>query len=90
MAEESVPAFPTELIRGLKAHAKARGKFADCMFKPDFFTCSQADDLLDERILGRMAHNEDAPRPSPSKGPPVVARPALTGNRQAFGATARS
>jgi antitoxin HicB len=39
---------------------------------------AQAEDLLDEMILGRMAHNEDVPRPSPSKGRPVVALPALT------------
>ena len=38
----------------------------------------QAEDLLDEMILGRMAHNEDVPRPSPSKGRPVIALPALT------------
>jgi antitoxin HicB len=38
----------------------------------------QAEDLLDEMILGRMAHNEDVPRPSPPKGRPVVAPPALT------------
>ena len=29
---------------------------------------AQAEDLLDEMILGRMAHNEDVPRPSPLKG----------------------
>ena len=29
---------------------------------------AQAEDLLDEMILGRMAHNEDVPRPSPRKG----------------------
>jgi antitoxin HicB len=39
---------------------------------------TQAEDLLDEIILGRMAHNEDVPRPSPSKGRPVVVLPALT------------
>src|ERR1700726_2804991 len=39
---------------------------------------TQAEDLLDEIILGRMAHNEDVPRPSPSKGRPVVALLALT------------
>ena len=39
---------------------------------------AQAEDLLDEMILGRMAHNEDVPRPSPRKGRPVVAPPALT------------
>ena len=35
---------------------------------------ARAEDLLDEMILGRMAHNEDVPRPSP----PVVTLPALT------------
>ena len=39
---------------------------------------AQAEDLLDELILGKMAHNEDVPRPSPRKGRPVVALPALT------------
>jgi len=39
---------------------------------------AQPDDLLDEMILGRMAHNEDVPRPSPPKGRRVVALPALT------------
>jgi antitoxin HicB len=39
---------------------------------------AQAADLVDEMILGRMAHNEDIPRPSPAKGRPVVAPPALT------------
>jgi hypothetical protein len=29
-------------------------------------------------ILGKMAHNEDVPHPSPAKGRPVVAVPALT------------
>lgn len=31
---------------------------------------AQADDLLDEMLLGSMAHNEDVPRPSPRKGRP--------------------
>jgi antitoxin HicB len=39
---------------------------------------AQAEDLLDEMILGRMAHNEDVPHPSPPKGRPVVVLPALT------------
>jgi antitoxin HicB len=39
---------------------------------------AQAEDLRDEMILGRMAHNEDVPRPSPAKGRPIVALPALT------------
>jgi antitoxin HicB len=38
---------------------------------------AQAEDLLDEMILGRTAHNEDLPRPPPPKGRPVVAPPAL-------------
>ena len=38
----------------------------------------RAEDLLDEMILGKMAHSEDVPRPSPRKGRPVVALPALT------------
>ena len=39
---------------------------------------AQVEDLLDEMILGKMAHNEDVPRPSSRKGRPVVALPALT------------
>jgi antitoxin HicB len=39
---------------------------------------AQAEDLLDEIILGRMAHNEDVPRASPARGRPVAALPALT------------
>lgn len=39
---------------------------------------ARAEDLLDQMILGRMAHNEDVPRPSPAKGRPIVAVPALT------------
>ena len=39
---------------------------------------AQAEDLLDEMVLGRMAHNGDVPRPSPPKGRPVVTLPALT------------
>jgi antitoxin HicB len=39
---------------------------------------AQAADLLDEMILGRMAHSEDVPRPSLAKGRPVAALPALT------------
>jgi antitoxin HicB len=37
-----------------------------------------AEDLLDEMILGGRAPNEDVPGPSPAKGRPVVALPALT------------
>lgn len=39
---------------------------------------AQAEDLLEEIILGRMAHNEDVPLPSPPKGRPVASLPALT------------
>ena len=39
---------------------------------------AQAEDLLDEMILGKMAHNEDVPPRSPAKGRPFVALPALT------------
>jgi antitoxin HicB len=39
---------------------------------------AQAEDLLEEMILGMMAHNEDVPLPSPSQGRPLVAVPALT------------
>jgi antitoxin HicB len=39
---------------------------------------AQAEDLLDEIILGRMAHNEEVPHPSPPKGRPAVVPPALT------------
>ena len=39
---------------------------------------AQAEDLLDEMILGSMAQNEDVPPPSPAKGRPVLALPPLT------------
>jgi antitoxin HicB len=39
---------------------------------------AQAEDLLDEMILGSMAQNEDALPPSPAKGRPIVALPPLT------------
>jgi antitoxin HicB len=39
---------------------------------------AQAEDLLDEMILRRMAHYEDVPRPLLPGGRPVVAPPALT------------
>jgi antitoxin HicB len=32
---------------------------------------AQTEDLLDEMILGRMAHDEDVPQPSPAKGRPL-------------------
>src|SRR6266851_6222287 len=39
---------------------------------------AQAEDLLQEAILGMMAHGEAVPLPSPAKGRPTVALPALT------------
>ena len=39
---------------------------------------AQAEDLLDEMILGSMAQNEDVLPPSPAKGRPIVALPPLT------------
>jgi antitoxin HicB len=39
---------------------------------------AQAEDLLEEMILGRMAQNEEVPRPSPAADRPVIALPALT------------
>ena len=38
----------------------------------------QAEDLLEEAILGVMANDEDLPLPSPARGRPVVGLPALT------------
>jgi antitoxin HicB len=38
----------------------------------------QAEDMLEEAILGMIAHNEDDPAPSPANGRPVVRLPALT------------
>ena len=38
----------------------------------------QAEDLLEEIVLGRLAHSEDVPLPSPARGRPTVALPALT------------
>src|SRR5205085_4369339 len=37
-----------------------------------------AEDLLEEMVLGRMAHGEEVPLPSPANGRPTVALPALT------------
>jgi antitoxin HicB len=37
-----------------------------------------AEDLLEEMVLGMMAHGEDVPLPSAAKGRPTVALPALT------------
>jgi antitoxin HicB len=39
---------------------------------------AQAGDLLEEAVLGMMAHGEEVALPSPAKGRPVVALPALT------------
>lgn len=39
---------------------------------------AQAEDLLEEAVLGMMAHGEEVPLPSPPKGRPTVALPALT------------
>ena len=39
---------------------------------------AQAEDLLEEMILGMMSHNEDVPMPSPAQGRPLVTLPALT------------
>lgn len=38
----------------------------------------QAEDMLEEAILGMIAHNEEVPVPSPAKGRPVARLPALT------------
>jgi antitoxin HicB len=38
----------------------------------------QAEDMLEEAILGMIAHNEDVPAPSSAKGRPVARLPALT------------
>ena len=38
----------------------------------------QAEDLLEEMVLGAMAHNEDVPFPSAANGRTVVYLPALT------------
>ena len=37
----------------------------------------RAEDLLEEMVLGRMAHGEAVPLPSPPKGRPLVSLPAL-------------
>ena len=39
---------------------------------------AQAEDLLEEMVLGAMAHDEDVPLPSPAEERPTVALPALT------------
>src|ERR1700730_816996 len=38
----------------------------------------QAEDMIEEAVLGMIAHNEDVPVPLPAKGRPVVRLPALT------------
>ena len=38
----------------------------------------QAEDMLEEAILGMIAHNEEVPAPSPAKGRPVARLPPLT------------
>ena len=38
----------------------------------------QAEDMLEEAVLGMIAHNEQVPAHSPAKGRPVVRLPALT------------
>jgi antitoxin HicB len=39
---------------------------------------AQAEDLLEEMVLGMIAHNEDVPARSPSQGRPLVRLPDLT------------
>jgi antitoxin HicB len=39
---------------------------------------AQAEDLLEEMILGLMAHSEEVPSPSQAQGRPTVSLPALT------------
>ncbi len=39
---------------------------------------AQAEDMLEEIVLGAMAHDEDVPLASPALGRPTVALPALT------------
>jgi antitoxin HicB len=38
----------------------------------------QAEDMLEEAVLGMIAHHEDVPAPSPAEGRPVARLPALT------------
>ena len=38
----------------------------------------QAEDLLEEEVLGVMANDEDVPSPSRARGRPIVGLPALT------------
>jgi antitoxin HicB len=39
---------------------------------------AQAEDMLEEAVLGIMAHGDEVPFPSPARGRPTVALPALT------------
>lgn len=39
---------------------------------------AQAEDMLEEAVLGMMAHGEAVPPPSRAKGRPTIALPALT------------
>jgi antitoxin HicB len=39
---------------------------------------AQAEDFLEEAVLGMMAHGDDVPFPSPANGRPTVALPGLT------------
>jgi antitoxin HicB len=39
---------------------------------------AQAEDMLEEAVLGMMAHGDEVPLPSPARGRPTVALPALT------------
>ena len=39
---------------------------------------AQAEDFLEEAVLGMMAYNEDVPLPSAANGRPTVALPALS------------
>ena len=39
---------------------------------------AQAEDMLDEAVLGMMAHNEEVPSPSLPEGRPTVALPPLS------------
>jgi antitoxin HicB len=39
---------------------------------------AQAEDMLEEAVLGMMAHGDEVPLPSPAKGRPTVTLPALT------------
>ena len=39
---------------------------------------AQAQDFLDEAVLGMMAYGEEVPLPSPAEGRPTVTLPALT------------